>query len=151
MVSLKFASTYYLHYTKTTVCTHWSLSQYKDCLSQAWDCHVKDKTRDRLILNMEIPILVRRHLYIETPPLVSCQKVGLVLHRFMPISQYCYRPMCLLYRNVATVAFGILFVPRKCISAADKTLGAMGLLWDFKIYLPVNTEAPPSFLPPTAR
>ena len=44
MVSLKFASTYYLHYTKTTVCTHWSLSQYKDCLSQAWDCLVKDKT-----------------------------------------------------------------------------------------------------------
>ena len=34
------------------------------------DSHVKDKTvMRRLIFNMGIPILVRRHLYIEMPPL----------------------------------------------------------------------------------
>ena len=32
------------------------------------DSHVKDKSQDRLIFNMGIPILVRRHFYIETAP-----------------------------------------------------------------------------------
>ena len=39
----------------------WALSQYKDCL-----------TRYRLIFNMRIPILVRWHLYIETPLPPQC-------------------------------------------------------------------------------
>ena len=59
-------------------------SQYKAVFPRYGDSHVKDKTvarpsylgretvlsrsRDRLIFNMGIPILVRRHLYIETAP-----------------------------------------------------------------------------------
>ena len=32
-------------------------------------------SRDRLIFNMRIPILVRRHLYIETAPWVVCKSI----------------------------------------------------------------------------
>ena len=41
----------------------------KTILYRYVDSNVKDKrSRDRLIFNMGIPILVRRHLYIETAP-----------------------------------------------------------------------------------
>ena len=43
--------------------------QYKDRLSQVWiPMLMIRRSRDRLIFKMGIPILVRRHLYIETPP-----------------------------------------------------------------------------------
>ena len=44
-------------------------SQYKDRLSSCGIPMFKiGRSRDRLIFNMGIPILVRRHLYIETAP-----------------------------------------------------------------------------------
>ena len=43
----------------------WAPSLYKDRLSQVWDSHVKDKTVSQ---ETGIHILVKRHLYIETPP-----------------------------------------------------------------------------------
>ena len=58
-------------------------SQYKDRLSQVWEF-----LRDRLIFNMGIPILVRRHLYIETAPrlpkeLVQCdENLGLIQYNY---------------------------------------------------------------------
>ena len=47
----------------------WALSQYKDCLSQVWGIPMLKirRSRDRLIFNMGIPMLVR-HLYIESAP-----------------------------------------------------------------------------------
>ena len=45
------------------------------------------RSRDRLIFNMGIPILVRRHLYIETPP-------GAVFHLWLWTSQPM-RKICL--------------------------------------------------------
>ena len=58
-----------------STCDRWSRliknrdpSQYKDRLSQVWDSHVIKirRSRDRLIFNKGITILVRRHRYIET-------------------------------------------------------------------------------------
>ena len=43
------------------------LIQYKDRLSQVWGLKIR-WSQDRLIFNMVIPILVRRHLCIETAP-----------------------------------------------------------------------------------
>ena len=43
-------------------------SQYKGRFSQIGDSHVKDKSQDRLIFNIEIHILVRWHFYIDTTP-----------------------------------------------------------------------------------
>ena len=58
------------------------------------DSHVKDKTVsrwDRLIFNMRIPILLRRHLYIEAAPRLRCRVVGIALvsqHIFFPLTVF---------------------------------------------------------------
>ena len=45
------------------------------------DSLVKDKTvsRDHLIFNMGVPILVRQHLYIETAPWQWCKISSVIL------------------------------------------------------------------------
>ena len=59
-------------------------SQYKDRLFQVWG-HVKIRQSwDYLIFSMGIPILVRRHLYIETAPRCSRQ--------WQPVSRTLYLP-----------------------------------------------------------
>ena len=52
-----------------TVSFSWARLNIKTFFPRYGDSHVKDKTvMRRLIFNMGIPILVRRHLYIETAP-----------------------------------------------------------------------------------
>ena len=49
----------------------WAPSQYKDTVPPRYgDSHVKDKTVDETVLSLtwESPILVRRHVYSDTPP-----------------------------------------------------------------------------------
>ena len=43
----------------------WALCKYKDCLSRCRDSHYKGAY---LILMIEIPVLIRQHVYIETGP-----------------------------------------------------------------------------------
>ena len=65
----------------------WASPQYKDRLSQVLGIPMLKIRRswDRLIFNMGIPILVRRHLYIETVP-VSPYRI-FVFERFMFVCQ----------------------------------------------------------------
>ena len=54
---------------RRTIAAKFSPSQYKGRLTKYEDSHVKDKTvANRHIFNTGIPILVKRHLYIETAP-----------------------------------------------------------------------------------
>ena len=57
-------------------CT-WAKSQCKDRLSQVWDSMLNIR---RLIFNMAIPILKRRHLYIETVPWSLWEKCFRISH-----------------------------------------------------------------------
>ena len=67
---LTVTTNYMLWDTTVTLERHMGPSQYKDRLSQVMGIPMLKirRSRDRLIFNMVIPILVRRHLYIETCP-----------------------------------------------------------------------------------
>ena len=71
--------------------TAWTPSPYKDRLSQVWGIPMlyKRLSRDRLVFNMEIPILVRRHLYIATAPWFPIKTSSGCLN--IEISSYQYR------------------------------------------------------------
>ena len=60
------------------------VSYYKHSISGYGDSHVKDKTVDRLTLNMGIPVLSRQHLYIETTSCflgIACARYCIIIKK----------------------------------------------------------------------